>query len=52
MARDKSGPSIIFQLLVYPVTDGSSFETVSYHENAEGYMLTTESMLWVLGSLC
>ena len=46
MARDKSGPSIVFQLLVYPVTDGSTFETASYHENAEGYMLTTESMRW------
>lgn len=46
MARDQSGPSIAFQLLVYPVTDGSSFTTPSYQQNADGYMLTTESMHW------
>ena len=46
MARDKSGPPLIFQLLVYPVTNGDVFETDSYHENAEGYMLTADSMHW------
>ena len=46
MARDQSGPTIKFQLLVYPVTDGSKFETDSYRDNADGYMLTAESMHW------
>ena len=46
MARDHDGPSLVFQLLVYPVTNGSVFETDSYHSNAEGYMLTAESMHW------
>ena len=46
MARDKGGPAIAFQLLVYPVTDGANFDTVSYRDNADGYMLTTESMHW------
>jgi len=46
MARDKSGPDIAFQLLVYPVTDGMNFNTASYRENGQDYMLTSESMHW------
>ena len=46
MARDKDGPPIVFQLLVYPVTNGHVFETDSYRENSEGYMLTADSMHW------
>lgn len=46
MARDGSGPSIVFQLLVYPVTNGDVIDTASYHENAEGYMLTAAAMHW------
>jgi acetyl esterase len=46
MARDRGGPGILFQLLVYPVTDIASMETPSHHENAEGYFLTRNSMLW------
>ena len=45
MARDRGGPSLVFQLLVYPVTD-FDFTTLSYQQNGEGYMLTTESMEW------
>lgn len=45
MARDRGGPRIAFQLLVYPVTDWS-FDTPSYRDNAEGYFLTTASMRW------
>jgi acetyl esterase len=45
MARDRNGPKIAFQLLVYPVTD-FDFERVSYRDNAEGYLLTTEAMRW------
>ncbi|MFB4162959.1 alpha/beta hydrolase [Alteribacillus sp. JSM 102045] len=45
MARDKGGPSICFQMLVYPVTN-HSYETDSYHENADGYFLTKDSMVW------
>jgi acetyl esterase/lipase len=43
MARDRGGPSIAFQLLVYPVTD-YNFETSSYREMAEGYGLTRDTM--------
>jgi acetyl esterase len=45
MARDRSGPPIVFQLLVYPVT-ARDFETPSYRQNAEGYGLSLDSMRW------
>ena len=46
MIRDKGGPAVAFQLLVYPVTDGVNFDRPSYHENGQDYMLTSESMHW------
>ncbi len=46
MARDLDGPPLVFQLLVYPVTNGHVFDTASYQDNAEGYMLTAASMHW------
>jgi acetyl esterase len=45
MARDRGGPRIAFQLLVYPVTD-FSFDRPSYSENAEGYLLSRDAMRW------
>jgi acetyl esterase len=45
LARDKNGPSIRFQVLVYPVLD-YNFETPSYRRNAEGYMITRKVMIW------
>lgn len=45
LARDRDGPSIARQVLVYPVTD-HSFDTVSYEENAEGYLLERADMEW------
>jgi acetyl esterase len=46
MARDRGGPDIAFQALIYPATDLSSFETGSYQRNAQGYLLTARSMQW------
>ena len=43
MARDREGPKLAVQVLVYPVTD-CDFTRPSYTENAEGYLLTSESM--------
>ena len=45
MARDKQGPKIGFQLLVYPVTE-MNFNTKSYIDNAEGYQLSRDGMIW------
>jgi acetyl esterase len=45
MARERGGPALRFQLLVYPVTR-HGFETPSYEEFAEGYLLTREAMRW------
>jgi len=45
MAREREGPALCFQLLIYPVTD-CSFDTLSYRENAEGYFLTRDHMKW------
>ena len=48
MARDRGGPPVVLQLLIYPVTD-ASFDTASYRENADGYFLTTAAMKWFWG---
>lgn len=48
MARDRGGPTLVHQLLIYPVTD-YSFDTPSYIDNAEGYFLTREMMQWFWG---
>jgi acetyl esterase len=45
MARDRGGPPIVFQLLVYPALE-RSFDTASYRDNAEGYFLTAVQMHW------
>jgi acetyl esterase len=45
MARERGGPRLVHQLMVYPVTD-LAFATTSFKENARGYMLTDEAMIW------
>lgn len=45
MAKDKKGPAIRFQLLLWPVTD-ASFETASYQQFAEKRFLTKNMMKW------
>ncbi len=45
LARDRGGPAVAFQLLVYPVVDQlASFPSVK--ENGEGYLLTSAAMAW------
>jgi len=45
MARDRGGPPLQHQVLIYPVTD-ATFDTVSYRENGNGYFLTRDMMMW------
>ncbi len=46
MTRDRKGPAICHQLLIYPVTDLSSFDRRSYSEYAKGFFLTRAMMVW------
>ena len=54
MARDRGGPKLDKQVLVYPVTDyfshGVETPYESYRSNATGYMLTSQAMddFWAL----
>ncbi len=43
--RDEGGPALCAQLLIYPVTDADT-NNASYRQNAEGYGLTREGMIW------
>jgi acetyl esterase/lipase len=45
MSRDRGGPPLVFQLLIYPVTD-HRLDTASYRDNADGYFLTRDGMEW------
>ena len=45
LARDRGGPAIAFQLLVYPVTH-HAYDSPSYREYGDGYLLTEEGMRW------
>jgi acetyl esterase len=47
-ARERGGPKLRHQLLIYPVTN-FDFETKSYHENAQGYLLSRDMMRWFWG---
>ena len=46
MARDRHAPELVFQLMVYPVTDIVAMDTPSHRDNGEGYFLTTAAMEW------
>ena len=45
MAKDRGGPRIKHQILLYPVTD-ANFNTGSYNQFANGYWLTKKAMEW------
>lgn len=45
MAKDKKGPEIKLQVLLWPVTN-ADFETSSYNQFAEGRFLTQNMMKW------
>lgn len=45
MAKDKGGPALRSEVLLWPVT-AANFETASYKQFANGYFLTTNMMKW------
>lgn len=48
MTRDRGGPVLAHQLMVYPVIDARC-ETQSFEDNKEGYFLSAQSMRWFWG---
>jgi acetyl esterase len=49
MANDRHGPSLAFQLLIYPCTDVELGAYASHRDNASGYLLTSDAMRWFYG---
>ncbi len=47
MARDRMGPKLKGQILLCPMTD-TDFNTKSYLENQQGFMLTRDACIWFL----
>jgi acetyl esterase len=45
LAKERSGAKLLYQALLYPVTD-ANFLTGSYEQFAEGYWLTKKAMMW------
>lgn len=45
LAKDRGGPQIALQVLIYPVTD-CDFETESYRQFGEGHYLSVAEMRW------
>lgn len=46
LSRDRGGPSLAFQLLIYPAVDYYKPGTPSYQKYSQGYWLTYETMAW------
>ena len=45
MARDRGTPTLVHQLLLYPITN-YAFDTASYRDCGDGYLLTKALMEW------
>ncbi len=45
MAKQRNGPKITYQVLIYPVTD-ANFDTSTYRQYAKGYLLDREMMIF------
>jgi acetyl esterase len=45
LAKERGGPELALQVLVYPVTH-HAFDTESYRQHADGYLLTRTAMRW------
>jgi acetyl esterase len=46
LAKERGGPAIGFQALIYPSTNATSFDTPSYEQFASGYFFTREQAKW------
>jgi acetyl esterase/lipase len=51
MAKEKKGPAIKLQVMLWPVTD-ANFETASYNDLGEGRFLTKKMMIWFWDNYC
>lgn len=51
LAKERGGPKIALQVLLYPVTD-ANFNTESYHQFADGPWLTKPAMEWFWNAYC
>lgn len=49
LARDKPGPAIRYQLLIYPATEAAG-TLPSHARNGVGYLLTSRVMKWFMGN--
>jgi acetyl esterase len=45
LARDRGGPQLAYQMLLYPITDFMP-DTESYRRNGSDYFLTTSTVAW------
>ena len=52
MSRDRRGPKIAFQALIYPITDCDFQPTLILVTNGEGYFLTRRETIWFLEPIC
>jgi acetyl esterase len=46
LAKQRGGPKLVFQALLYPATDLRTFDRPSSLENAEGKLLSRADMIW------
>lgn len=51
LVRDRGGPEIALQILLYPVTE-PSMSSASFQDNAEGYLLSRTMMGWFWDHYC
>src|SRR5260370_40378640 len=49
MARDRGGPQLKFQLLIYPATDWAHESASKREFSKDGYLLSRADMVWFYG---
>src|SRR5258706_2182232 len=46
VAKERGGPTLSFQVIIYPSTNATDFDTPSYSQFARGYFFTREQAKW------